>query len=383
MRPDIPHRNGGAGGDFPLHPQRPRHQRRRLQIRLDPAGHQLRAGRNRRALHDGQLRHGKIRHAVGRVERRVLIGAIAQRVLQVVVHSEARADHRGALLSERIPRHSESRLRQEFPVIRREGGVADVRLGQQDAVGKGISGSASVRLVPAGSELVAEAQREREARGHANRVLGVARAKPRPPAEQRGRRIVQQAAHRALQERLQTGKGRLSILAERQILVRPQPLEPAAHGELVAAFGERDAVFVGEQVSRHAQIAAVVAAREAQLRRGIRRRAAANYQRAKRQSRQKTGKAGGGRAWRGLAGEEIAGARESYPHGVYRDRGKNPRFFQAGHLLAQALDVGAVGIRAGRREAGAVVHGVDCVQRVSIGELMVQPEGTEVVADGL
>ena len=42
----------------------------------------------------GKLRDRQRRDAVRRIERRVLIHAIAQRILQFVVHSEAGAHHR-------------------------------------------------------------------------------------------------------------------------------------------------------------------------------------------------------------------------------------------------------------------------------------------------
>ena len=59
------------------------------------------------------------------------------------------------------------------------------------------------------------------------------------------------------------------------------------------------------------------------------------------------------------------------------------RFFDAGHLLAQALDVGAVGVGAGGREIGAVVDGINRAQRIARGEDVIQPERSEIVANGL
>ena len=50
--------------------------------------------------------------------------------------------------------------------------------------------------------------------------------------------------------------------------------------ELMPALGKRHAILIGEQIARDVQIAAVVAARQAQLRGGIRRRAAAHHHRA-------------------------------------------------------------------------------------------------------
>ena len=89
---------------------------------------------------DRQLRDGTIRKAVGGIERRVLIGAVAERVLQIVVHSEAGANH-GAVRrmlrtgSRRIPTRGCGRNFALFAVNAR---AADGGLGRDDAAGEGV-----------------------------------------------------------------------------------------------------------------------------------------------------------------------------------------------------------------------------------------------------
>ena len=93
---------------------------------------------------------------------------------------------------------------------------------------------------------------------------------------------------------MQAGEGRLSVLAEREIFVRPQALEPGADGDLMAALGERDAVFIGEEIAGDAEIAAVIAAGETQLRGGIGGGAAADHDRADRETAKKAGRLAAG-----------------------------------------------------------------------------------------
>src|SRR5713101_1206551 len=53
--------------------------------------------------------------AVDGIERRVLIGTIAQRILQIVVHSKTSANY--GLFRERTPGQSDARLRQELGMV--------------------------------------------------------------------------------------------------------------------------------------------------------------------------------------------------------------------------------------------------------------------------
>jgi len=61
------------------------------------------------------------------VKGSVLIGAVAESVLQVVVHAEAGA--KDGFGSERAPRYSDARLRKECCVVILKMGIADVRGG--------------------------------------------------------------------------------------------------------------------------------------------------------------------------------------------------------------------------------------------------------------
>ena len=81
MRSHISGRQSGVGGEFPLDSKRPGKQRRRLQIRLHSARNELGGSRNRGRWGDRQLRNRQARKTIGRVKRRVLIGAVAQGIL--------------------------------------------------------------------------------------------------------------------------------------------------------------------------------------------------------------------------------------------------------------------------------------------------------------
>src|SRR5579871_382468 len=165
--------------------------------------------------------------------------------------------------------------------------AANVRLRGDYAVGKGIGGRAAVDLIPAVGELVPEAERESESRAEAHDVFGVPGAEPRAPSEGCWRWIEQKSAHRALQEGLQAGESCLAVLAQSQIFIGAQQLEPSADAQLVPPFGKGDAVVVGKQVARDIQITAVVAAGETQLRGGIGRGTAADDKSAQRKARHK------------------------------------------------------------------------------------------------
>ena len=175
----------------------------------------------------------QVRKAVGWIERRVLIGAIAERVLQIVIHSEAGANHSAIGVAERTPGDPDAGLRQELGIVLGESGRADIRLGVDDAVGERVGGSAAIHFIPSGGKFVAEAERERKPGRQADHVFGVERAKQRPPAERRGRGIVQERADGALQKCLQAGEGGLPVLAQRKFFVGLQSLEPGAERELI------------------------------------------------------------------------------------------------------------------------------------------------------
>jgi len=158
-----------------------------------------------------------------------------------------------------------------------------------------------------------KAQRQRQARAEADHVFGVPGSEPRTPAEPCRCGIVQKSAHRALQKSLQTGERCLAILAERQVLVRPQALEPDSEVELMAPLRKGHAILKREQISGEMEIASVVASGQAQLGRRIRSRAASHYDRAHRQPREESGQTGRRTPRRGFAREEIAGPRKAGP----------------------------------------------------------------------
>ena len=126
VRAHVTDGQSGIGGKLLLNPQGPGDQRGRFHVGLNAAGHQLRArGHGGRGV-DGKARDRQRSNAVSWIEGRVLVGAVAQRVLQVVVHPESGANHR--LPAERTPSQPDSRLREEFGVVGGEDGIANLRL---------------------------------------------------------------------------------------------------------------------------------------------------------------------------------------------------------------------------------------------------------------
>ena len=85
----------------------------------DSGGRKCGRRKRRRQIRNGQAADGECG-----IERRVLIHAISERVLQVVVHSETGANH--GLVAEGAPRHADARLGQELRVVDAESGIADV-----------------------------------------------------------------------------------------------------------------------------------------------------------------------------------------------------------------------------------------------------------------
>ncbi len=334
VRSDVAHPRHGVGRNLLFHPERPGNERGRLQIRLHSTRHQLSGGWNGQNREFG---YGEIRKAIGWVEGRVLIGAITERVLQIVVHAEAGANHSLFGVAERAPGDRGAGLREELCVVRGESRRTDMRLSIDDAIGEGIGGRAAIHLIPAVGEFRAEAERKGQLRRQADDVFGVRSGIQRSPAQRCRRRIEQQRADGALQECLQAGERRLAVLAERQCLIGLQALEPCAECELMAAVRKRQLVFVGKNIARYPQIASVVASRQADLRGGIGRRAAAHYQGANGIPRQETRQIRGRRSGRRFTGEEIAGARITDPGRIDQRGREDVSLLQAGHLLAQGL----------------------------------------------
>src|SRR6266849_5796611 len=88
-------------------------------------------------------------------------------------------------------------------------------------------------------------------------------AKPSAPVHFRGGWVEEKSAYSPLKKCLQAGEGGLSKLAEGNGLVGLELLQPRAETELIPSVRQRQAIFIGEEISGNAQVAAVVAAGEA------------------------------------------------------------------------------------------------------------------------
>ena len=194
VRADVADGQGGVGGEFALDAQRPGDQRGRLHVGLNAAGDQLGGGGNRSGGIDREVcETRKIGDAVGRIERRVLIGAIAERVLKIVVHAEAGADH-GFVCRTGLQARAMRGCGRNFALLVVKKRAADARRGGNDAVGEGVVGGAAVSFVPAGGEFIAKTERQRELGADANHIFGVERAEPGAPVHRGGSRIVEEGA---------------------------------------------------------------------------------------------------------------------------------------------------------------------------------------------
>ena len=253
--------------------QRVGNQSWRFHVGINASGNQLGARWHRGGRIDGELRDG-CSDAVGWIERSVLIGAIAERVLQIFVHPETSATD--GFGTKRTPRHAHARLRQERSVVVLEDRIAYVGSPVDYAIGEKVVGGAAVRLVPAGGGFGTKANGEGEAGAEANRVLGIPGAEEGAPVQLGRRRIKEETGNGALQKRLDACERCLAELAEGEGFVGLEGLEPQAEIELVTAFDERDAVLNGVEIARDGEIAAIVAASKADLRCWIGGRAAAD-----------------------------------------------------------------------------------------------------------
>ena len=181
----------------------------------------------------------------------------------------------------------------------------------------------------------------------------------------------------------EAAEGGLAVLAERDVFVGLELLEPGAEAELMAAARERDAIFVGVQIARDPEVAAVVAAGEADAGLRIRSSAATDDDGADGEAGEESGNGCGGSAGRGFTGEEVAGARVADARGVEQAWGEDVGFFEAENLFAQREDVGAIGIRGGGGEVVAIVDGVHGGEGIFLRKDVIEAERAEIFADGL
>ena len=156
------------------------------------------------------------RQHIGWVEGRVLIGTIAQGILQIVIHAESGTNHRS--LAEGAPGDGHAGLRQKLCAIDREESISHVRLSCDHAIVESVVGGASVRFIPPAARFRSEPEREHELRAEMDCILEIPGAEKGAPAQGRRCRVVQQASC-ALEKVLQAGKGHLAELAQREFLV--------------------------------------------------------------------------------------------------------------------------------------------------------------------
>ena len=139
----------------------------------------------------------------------------------------------------------------------------------------------------------------------------------------------------------------------------------------MASPRQRNAVLEGEEIAGDGEVAAIIAAGQADRRLGVRCRAAAHHHGAHRPSQQKSGTCAAGVPGVGSPVKKYP-AREKPMRAVLRNvRRKDVGFLEAYHLLAQVQDVRAVGIERRRRHVTAIVNGIDAGKGIARGENVV------------
>src|SRR5579872_4751714 len=241
-----------------------------------------------------------------------------------------------------------------------------------------------MRFAQTAARFLAKAQGKRQPRSQAQHVFGVTGTEQGPPVQRSRSGIVKERCRRvAGDKRLQTRKRELAVLAERKVFIRLHALDPRAEGPLVTPVSPYDLIFVREKIAVHVEVAAVVAARETDLRGGIRCRAAAHVDGAHAQVADEAQiHARRGSSRRRLAVEEITGARKTETRRVEERGRERMGLFHAQHLLAQAFDVLHERVYAGSR-IRAVVNGVGDARGIFARKSPVDPRRAEIVADRL
>ncbi len=131
------------------------------------------------------------------------------------------------------------------------------------------------------------------------------------------------------------------------------------------------------------EVAAIVAASQAELCLRIRSRAAANDHGAHGMADQETRNASRRRARRGFSGKEITSAGEAHAGGVQECQRKDVRFFEAEDLFAQGEDIGAKWVERSGSHVATIVGGVNGGERIALGKYVIKTGGAKVFANGL
>lgn len=172
-------------------------------------------------------------------------------------------------------------------------------------------------------------------------------------------------------------------MTQGEVFVGAEALEPSTDVDLMAAFGEGGAIFIGKEIASNAEITAVVATGETELGGGIGGRAASDNDGTEWEAAEETGFAGCGSAGSGFTREEVGGAGKTDTGGVEKVWREDVGLFDAGDLFAEGFGVGTEEVSAGGSEIGAIVDGVDDVESVFFREDVIEARGAEVIANGL
>ncbi len=168
--------------------QSPGDERGSFHVGLNAARDELCASRHCGSWINWQAGNGEGRDAVDRIEWRILVGAIAERVLEIVVHAKAGAED--GFIAKGTPSNGQARLRQESCVVGGEKRIADMRSAGDNAAGESVICSSAKGFIPSSGKFVAEAKGHGQLAVNAEDVFGVKSAEFGAPIHGSWRRIV-------------------------------------------------------------------------------------------------------------------------------------------------------------------------------------------------
>ncbi len=134
-------------------------------------------------------------------------------------------------------------------VVLRERRMAHDDVGIEDAVGGDVIRGASRCFIPTGGELVAHANAHGEVWAEADGILQIPGSFGASPAELVGIGNDLKGADGALQQRGQTGKGRLAKLTGGAVFVIAERLDPDSGGDLMNALDKLDLVVESKEIA--------------------------------------------------------------------------------------------------------------------------------------
>ena len=264
MRADVGDGQRGGGGDLLLDVNRPSEDGGGAQVGLNGRGRDEAGGTR------GWTADGYVGVRDRGVEGGGLIEAVVEVVEQRVVQTNTGANG-GAAVAADVVGDAEAGLREGAGTVVSKGAGGDGGVRVDDAVLELVDAGAAVGLVPAVRGLETKTAADLEAGDGLPGVFDVAGAEPGTPVESGGLRDDGEGLDGALQEGGERGKGGLAELVLGEIVVRLEPLQPAADLKLVMTAGVEDVIVERVEIAGGGVVGADVGAGLGDLRAAVRR----------------------------------------------------------------------------------------------------------------